>query len=227
MRRMYLQRTLPTIAIMLTLALFLASCGTRVSTVSEQEQSQATQQPAAQADAQGPPVTAEQTDAVAGSANDYTPVIAFESGIVDPSDRTPLKKGETAPDFSYTLTDGTTASLSDLHGKKVMINFWATWCPPCNAEMPDIQEAFEKHKDNGFVVLAVSQDLEIDLIEPFAQKYALTFPLIADPQNEISSRYGARGLPSSYFVNSDGTIDAAVQGVVTMKFIDDRIAAMK
>jgi peroxiredoxin len=152
-------------------------------------------------------------------------VIAMESALID-RELKPLAKGDPAPDFSYTLADGTTHTLSGHQGTKVMINFWATWCPPCKAEMPDIQRAFEQYKGDGFVVLAVSQDPETRLIAPFVRQHGLTFPVIADPSNEIAQRYGARGLPSSYFVNADGTLHAKVLGMMSVDLIGKRLAEM-
>ncbi len=149
--------------------------------------------------------------------------IALKSNLLDVGNRTAIQRGSPAPDFTYTFADGTKQQLSDLRGKKVMINFWATWCPPCNAEMPDIQQAAELFKDNNFVVLGVSQDLQPELIEPFAEQYQITFPLIADPQGQIASRYGARNLPTSVFINTDGTIHTVVMGMVSLEFIQERV----
>lgn len=174
-------------------------------------------------DVAGPPAP----DTVAETTSHTGMVLALESTLLNPTDRSPIAKGKEAPDFSYTLVDGTQHTLSDFRGQKVMLNFWATWCPPCNAEMPDIQEAAVRFEDKGFMVLALSQDAQVELIEPFAQKYALTFPLIADPRNEIASRYGARGLPSSYFVNTDGTIHSVQQGMVNVETIEQRIEEMQ
>lgn len=168
--------------------------------------------------------TSEQESETSGT---NVPIVAMQSKLLNISDRSPVKKGVLAPDFSYTLADGKTYTLSDMQGKKVMINFWATWCPPCNAEMPDIQDAMTKFEDDGFTVLAVSQDLETNLIEPFGKKYALTFPLIADPQGEIGRRYGVRGMPSSYFLNSDGTVNTVVQGMVNINYIEKVLEQME
>ncbi len=174
-------------------------------------------------DGAGPPAP----DTISEATSHTGMVLALESTLLNPTDRSPIAKGTQAPDFSYTLVAGTQHKLSDFRGQKVMLNFWATWCPPCNAEMPDIQEAAVRFEDKGFTVLALSQDAQVELIEPFAQKYALTFPLIADPRNEIASRYGARGLPSSYFVNTDGTIHSVRQGMVDVETIEQRIEEMQ
>lgn len=155
-----------------------------------------------------------------------TTLVALESSLLD--HRAAVGgKGSPVPDFSYTLTDGSTHHLSDLQGQRVMINFWATWCPPCNAEMPDIQEAFQELRDEGFVVLAVSQDADVRRIEPFVRQNSLTFPVIADPQGKIGRSYGVRGLPSSYFINSDGTLHSRTLGVVSVPIIKQQLADMQ
>jgi cytochrome c-type biogenesis protein len=170
-------------------------------------------------------------ESTAGNAADeadetVTTTVARESELID-TEIAPLKQGEPAPDFTYTLPDGTTHSLSDFKGKKVLINFWATWCPPCKAEMPDIQEAFERFEDEGFLVIGVSQDGDVDLIEPFAQEYGVTFPLIADPDHHIGTRYGVRGMPVSYFVDTDGAFYGRKMGMVDVSFIEDILNEME
>lgn len=220
--------------ILLLLLLLLVACGRNtVSVSSEQPVSTPQAETAAQNTSSAPDEVTVPEEPADGSDSDsdetaaQSPsgdaLIALESNLVDPTTRQRIARGEPAPDFSYTLLDGSTHKLSDLQGKKVMINFWATWCPPCNAEMPDIQEASEKFADEDFVVLAVSQDAEAELIAPFAQKFNLTFPLIADPRQQIGSTYGVRGLPSSYFLNTDGTIHSMVQGMVNTDFIEQTL----
>jgi peroxiredoxin len=135
--------------------------------------------------------------------------------------------GEMAPDFAFTLADGTTQKLSDLRGKKVLINFWATWCPPCMAEMPDIQEAADTYENEGFVVLAVNSAEEQAKVEAFAEEYNLTIPLITNRSGDISMAYGARNLPTSFFLNTDGTISYRQIGIMDKAFIETRLENMQ
>jgi peroxiredoxin len=153
--------------------------------------------------------------------------IAVESVLLEESAGGPLNVGDVAPDFSYTLPDGSSQSLSDLRGQKVMVNFWATWCPPCMAEMPDIQQAYDQYHDEGFMVLAVNRNEELGRIGTFAQEMGLTIPLIADPAGNIGDAYGARNLPTTYFINTDGTVDFRQQGIMTLEFIEQRIEDMQ
>lgn len=154
-------------------------------------------------------------------------VIAPESELLERPDGTLLEVGDPALDFSYTLADGTTTKLSDLRGQKVLLNFWATWCSPCKVEMPDIERAVQEFGSEGFVVLAVNHGEEAAVIEPFARELGLTFPLIANPSSDIVNGYSAIGLPTSYFINSDGTISFKQIGVMDFDFIAQRIEAMQ
>ncbi|MDP1545763.1 MAG: TlpA disulfide reductase family protein [Anaerolineales bacterium] len=122
--------------------------------------------------------------------------------------------GFRAPDFTLQTTSGETYTLSDLQGYAVLVNMWATWCPPCEAEMPAIQKVYEEYRDQGFIVLAVNntyQDNPLD-IPPFAEKYNLTFPILLDQTSAVSRAYQIRSLPSSFFINRQGIITEVVIG---------------
>jgi len=119
-----------------------------------------------------------------------------------------------APDFSLQTIEGETIQLSGLRGNVVLVNLWATWCPPCRAEMPAIQKMYEEYKDDGFMVIAVNmtnQD-EINSIQPFLQEYELTFPVPLDTSGEVAKYYNLRSLPSSYFIDRQGIIREVVIG---------------
>jgi cytochrome c biogenesis protein CcmG, thiol:disulfide interchange protein DsbE len=122
--------------------------------------------------------------------------------------------GFPAPDFTLQTTTGETYTLSELKGKAVLVNLWATWCPPCRAEMPAIQNIYEEYKDQGLIVLAVNmtaQDNPLN-IAPFVTEYELTFPILLDETGEISAAYQLRSLPSSYFIDREGIISEVVIG---------------
>lgn len=155
-------------------------------------------------------------------------VVATDGKIVDNDARSAqLQVGDQAPDFVYTLPDGTTQKLSDLRGKKVLVNFWATWCGPCTIEMPDMQAATQRFGAEEFVVLGVNHNEAVEVIEPFARELGLTFPLIANPSGDISNRYGATGLPTSYFINTDGTVNFKQVGLMDLSFIEARVEDMQ
>ena len=109
---------------------------------------------------------------------------------------------------------GEAISLADLRGQAVLINLWATWCPPCRQEMPTIQQVYDEYRDRGFTVLAVNVTAQDDAlaIVPFVEKYNLTFPILLDETGAVSEAYGLRSLPTSYFVAPDGTIREVVIG---------------
>lgn len=124
------------------------------------------------------------------------------------------QKGFLAPDFSLATPKGEKITLSELKGKAVLVNIWATWCPPCREEMPAIEKYYERYKDQGLVVLGVNatvQDNPLDIV-PFVNEYGLTFPILLDETGDVARKYDLRSLPSSYFINRDGTINEIVIG---------------
>ena len=138
----------------------------------------------------------------------------------------PPQPGERAPDFSYRLPGGAEQRLSDLRGRLVLLNFWATWCGPCASELPALQAAASAHADT-LIVLGVNRLEPADTIATFAGEHGLTFPLVANDSGDISDRYGARLLPTSYFINSDGTVGAVVRGPLAEGAIEQQLAALR
>lgn len=122
--------------------------------------------------------------------------------------------GFRAPDFTLQTTTGEAYTLSDLQGYAVLINVWATWCPPCEAEMPAIQKVYDEYREQGFIVLAVNSTFQDDplKIPQFAEKYNLTFPILLDETSQVSRTYQVRSLPSSFFINRQGIITEVVIG---------------
>lgn len=122
--------------------------------------------------------------------------------------------GFLAPDFSLPTTDGKTIRLSDLRGQAVLVNLWATWCPPCRAEMPAIEKVYNEYKDDGFVVLAVDMTYQdtASAVPPFVQKYNLTFPILLDESAVVGRAYQLHSLPSSFFITREGIINEVVIG---------------
>ncbi len=124
------------------------------------------------------------------------------------------QEGFLAPDFTLQTLDGESITLSGLRGQAIVINFWATWCPPCKAEMPAIQEMQDAFREQGLVILAVnatSQDTYTG-IAPFIEDYGLTFPILLDSNGEVGSLYQVRSLPTTIFIGRDGIIQKIVIG---------------
>lgn len=118
-----------------------------------------------------------------------------------------------APEFMLSTLPGEETSLSNYKGKYVLLNFWATWCPPCLEEMPSMELVYQRYKDQGFTVLAVSSDEggKAD-ITPFIDKLEVTFPILVDADKAVSSVYGAINLPLSFLLNRDGHVIAGSEG---------------
>ena len=118
-----------------------------------------------------------------------------------------------AHNFSGELSDGKTVRLEDYQGRFVLLNFWATWCLPCLKEMPEFEKAFQEMGEEKLVVLAVGMGEDTGKISKFAKKYGFTFPLLADPDMEITRLYGVKNIPVTYLINPEGVILGRALGV--------------
>ncbi|WP_391559912.1 peroxiredoxin family protein [Robertmurraya sp.] len=130
-------------------------------------------------------------------------------------DLSQVQEGKLAPDFELTTLEGKTANLSDYKGKKVILNFWATWCPPCKAEMPHMQNFYENNKDNGIEVLTVNltnMEKSKSDIEKFVKDYSLSFAVLLDEEGTIGMQYQAFTIPTSYIIDSNGIISKEIVG---------------
>lgn len=138
-----------------------------------------------------------------------------------------LEVGNMAPDFELQTLAGETVKLSDYRGKKVMINFWATWCPPCRAEMPDM-EAFYQDKD--IVILAVNlteTENNLQQVQDFVNEYELTFPILLDEKIEVAEQYMIQPIPTSYMINSNGVVAFKAFGSLNYDFMVQEFEKMK
>jgi peroxiredoxin len=110
-------------------------------------------------------------------------------------------------DFTLTDLQGKPWHLRDLQGKVVLVNFWATWCPPCRKEMPDLQALYDKYKDQGFVVLAIS-DEETAKVGPFIAERKITYPVLLDPGRKVNDAFVVEGIPKSFVYDRSGKLVA-------------------
>jgi peroxiredoxin len=131
--------------------------------------------------------------------------------------------GQRAPDFSLTSLSGEPVKLSDYSGQVVLINMWATWCPPCKAEMPTIDQYYQAHRDDGFVVLAVNSQEKADSVNSFIQDSGFTFPVLLDDQATVMDQYNVLGLPTSFIISRDGTIQHTHTGQITKDQLEQYI----
>ncbi len=124
------------------------------------------------------------------------------------------REGFLAPDFTLDLLTGGEMTLSEQKGKVVIINLWASWCPPCKAEMPALQEVYLANRDRGLEVLAVNttyQDQESDAAA-FVQDFNLTFPILLERTGAVARQYQLRAMPSTFFVDREGVIRKVIIG---------------
>lgn len=155
--------------------------------------------------------------------DDDTPT-AF--GLTD--DRRP-EIGQPAPAFVLPSLSGKTISSDDFRGQTLVLNFWASWCPPCRAEMPDFQALWEERQpDNDLVVLAVDLLAEdtFEAASGFVDEFGLTFPVVTDTAtSEVADRYGVRGLPATFFIDRDGILRRISLGPVFGNLLPEGVAA--
>lgn len=136
-----------------------------------------------------------------------------------------LAVGELAPDFLLAYADGNQVKLSDLRGRPVILNFWATWCGPCRVEMPDLVQAYQEHADEGLVVIGVNFQEGDPQIQEFAEEFDIPFPLAADT-GDVARAYQVRVMPSSYFIDKAGKVNTRWLGVLTPSVIEKNLAAI-
>jgi len=137
--------------------------------------------------------------------------------------------GLRAPDFVLSSLDGNRIRLSELGGKAVVLNLWATWCPPCRAEMPALEKAYREFAADGLVVLAVNATTQDDIaaVQPFAEELGLTMPILLDAQGLVSKTYQLRSLPSTFFIDRTGAIrEVVIGGPMSEALLRIRIGAI-
>jgi len=135
-----------------------------------------------------------------------------------------------APDFTLNTLDGNPLTLSDLKGKKVILNFWATWCPPCKDEMPHFQEYYEKYAEEDNVeIVAVNYTLndKMTSVENFVKSYDLTFPVLLMEEEDVRETYKVYTLPSTFFINSKGVIEKQVLGPLDLDTLRNYVTALE
>jgi peroxiredoxin len=127
-----------------------------------------------------------------------------------------LDKIRASADFTLSDIQGNSWTLSSLKGKVVLVNFWATWCPPCRKEMPDLNAFYARFKDQGLVILAIS-DEDMATVKPFIDKAGYTYPILLDPGRKVNTLYQVDGIPKSFVYDREGklvaqSIDMRTQG---------------
>ena len=126
-----------------------------------------------------------------------------------------LDVGRPAPNFEFPGLDGKIVSLSDYRGKVVLVNIWATWCPPCIDEMPSMEKLYNELQGENFEILAVSIDAQgLKAVAPFMKAHNLTFPALIDSEGTIKSLYKATGVPESFIIDKQGILIKKIIGPI-------------
>lgn len=120
-----------------------------------------------------------------------------------------------APDFELETLNGESIKLSDLKGKKVIINFWATWCPYCVEEMPDLQKLYDKYKDEGLILLGIDVGESKSKVDKFIKDKNLNFTILLDEKSEVAAKYGINSLPATIAVDENGVVVGGRLGMMT------------
>ena len=123
--------------------------------------------------------------------------------------------GRTAPDFTLTDMQGQQVTLSALKGKVVILNFWATWCPPCRQEMPSMEELYRTYKEQGLVILAVNvEENGAPLVKRFLERTPYSFPILLDGSAVVQNNYMVYRLPETFIIDRNGNVVEKVTGAV-------------
>jgi thiol-disulfide isomerase/thioredoxin len=140
----------------------------------------------------------------------------------------PVKVDFAAPKLDLTDLSGANVSLDKYLGKVVLVNLWATWCPPCREEMPTLKAFYEKYKGNDFVLIAIDQEETLDVVTPFVSEFGLTFPVWLDLNYLAERKFNTSNLPSSYVIDKNGKVRLMWIGGISKtnleKFVPDIIS---
>jgi peroxiredoxin len=139
----------------------------------------------------------------------------------------PAEVNFAAPEVTLNDTQGISRSLIDYRGQVVLVNLWATWCPPCKEEMPTLQTFYDKHKDKGFVIIAINDGDPTPDVLQFVEEYRLTFPVWLDPTYYATEQaFKTLNLPSSFVIDRNGTVRQSWVGGINRRTLDKYVAPL-
>ncbi|MFS0753056.1 peroxiredoxin family protein [Oceanobacillus sp. 1P07AA] len=138
-----------------------------------------------------------------------------------------LEVGNLAPDFKLQTLNGETVKLSDFRGRRVMLNFWATWCPPCRAEMPDMEKFYQEKDVTILAVNLTETEASMQDVHDFVEEFGLTFPVLLDKKIEVATTYQIRPIPTSYMIDSNGVIRYQAFGALNYEMMVSEFENMK
>ena len=150
------------------------------------------------------------------------PEASLESPVLGGSSTIPVAVNYAAPELKLSDLQGNEHALADYHGQIVLVNLWATWCPPCKAEMPTLEAYYQAHQSDGFVTVAINDGDPTDAVISFAKEYGLSFPVLLDPTYQATDHaFKTSNLPSSFVIDREGNIRLRWVGEI------DRVALEK
>ena len=162
---------------------------------------------------------------VSGSSDSSDQVkTSVDTSTIAKDDTDVLGKAE---DFTLVDLSGNEVSLSDFRGKKVFLNFWATWCPPCKAEMPEIEKIYQETKDDDFVILSVEIGEPLNTVKTFIEKNKYNFKVLLDLDQSVATTYGITAIPTSYFIDEEGNIISKQVGGMSYEQMKENIAKLE
>ena len=143
-----------------------------------------------------------------------------------PADTTPEQNPNQALDFTVQDWEGNMVKLSDFFGKPIVLNFWASWCPPCKAELPDFDDACKKYDGEVVFLMVNMTDNQMETVEvakDFIKTYGYDFPVYFDVDYEAAMVYGVRSIPQTYFINAEGEAVATATGMISAAQLEQGI----
>jgi peroxiredoxin len=138
----------------------------------------------------------------------------------------PVPVNFAAPQLSLENINGQTESLADYRDQVVLVNNWATWCPPCKAEMPTLAAYYNEHKAKGFTIIAIEAGDSLEVVSPFVQSYQLEFPVWLDPNGSSLRAFGNGTLPNSYVIDRSGTVRYAWTGEINKAMLEKYVSPL-
>ena len=166
----------------------------------------------------------EASEAISGQAVSYEMSLDQEEG---------LQKGQIAPNFTLQTLDGKTFTLAELKGKKVVLNFWASWCPPCKEEMPHLQKYYEQEaqKDNAVIVAvnithAEREMNQVKTVQQFVDSFGLTFPIPLMEKEGVDQLYQIISIPSTFMIDTEGRIQHQIVGPLNRESLKEYVSSL-
>ncbi len=139
---------------------------------------------------------------------------------------TPRKVSFPSPDLSLVDLQGNPSALADWLGYLTLVNNWATWCPPCREEMPDLEAYYQAHKDQEFILIGIEAGEPADVVSSFVEETGLTFPIWLDPLNDSLYAFKNQNLPNSYVIDRSGTVRLAWTGLITLNNLEKYVTPL-